>query len=252
MLANTLKLYQKRTIRNLCDFISLESSHILDLGGRKNDPVAQFFLDNGISKLTTINIDKNIQNVQLNDNYSIIKMDARQLEFDDNYFDAVHGSAVLEHLNDLDVVLQQLYRCVKQGGFVCLHGGPLWSCGLGHHLWVHCEGMKYEFNGYNPVPNFSHLYYSKEEMKNFLIEEGIKNIHAEKISEMIYDSEMVNRLGYTSIKQTIIESQFSLVSMREDYWGGYLSESVQQALLKSGNSPKENFRVGAVCFLLKK
>lgn len=43
------------------------------------------------------------------------RMNAEQLEFDDNTFDIIVGSAILHHL-DLDKAYSELHRCLKPGG----------------------------------------------------------------------------------------------------------------------------------------
>ena len=43
-----------------------------------------------------------------------------KLPFEDNFFDLIFAGEVIEHLIDTDGFLQELYRCVKPGGFVLL------------------------------------------------------------------------------------------------------------------------------------
>ena len=147
----------------------------------------------GARSVITINNRADLGSRRLSDGHLLLNMDARALEFPDGEFDIVLGIAVLEHLLDLDRVLAEIFRVLARNGGAYLHGGPLWSCGRGHHVWVQADGVKYEFNANNPVPDWSHLILDRDEMKSCLEERRIPAAHARKIVEWIYDDPRLNR-----------------------------------------------------------
>ena len=114
--------------------------------------------------------------------------------------------------------MNKTYRTLKKGGKLILHGAPLWNSHWGHHLWVHIENSRYEFNGNNPIPDWGHLYYSKNEMFKYLEKKNIPITHIEKIVEMIYDSTLVNRLKYDNIIDSIVKSEFKIIEVIGNNW----------------------------------
>ncbi len=49
-------------------------------------------------------------------NNKVIAMDATKLEFDNNYFDFIFSRCVLEHIDDINKLAQETFRCLKPGG----------------------------------------------------------------------------------------------------------------------------------------
>jgi glycosyltransferase involved in cell wall biosynthesis/SAM-dependent methyltransferase len=87
--------------------------------------------------------------------------------------DIVFGVALLEHLEDLETVFQKIYSILAPGGKIFMQGGPCWTSMHGHHLWATKDvSVPYRFTGRNPVPHWSHLVFTPEEMQNFLIRSG--------------------------------------------------------------------------------
>lgn len=55
-----------------------------------------------------------------------LNMNAKKLEFSDNFFDAVFMLDVVEHLhpNELKIVLKETHRALKSGGYLIIHTSP--------------------------------------------------------------------------------------------------------------------------------
>jgi len=82
-------------------------------------------------------------------------MDATNLRFDDNFFDAVVCSEVIEHLEDSDKLLREVNRILKSGGKFVITTPNWWSFyGLGRKI---AEGIfKKPFTSDNqPLDNWS-------------------------------------------------------------------------------------------------
>lgn len=50
----------------------------------------------------------------------VIKLDARKLDYDDNFFDVIICIHVMEHIKEDKLALKELYRVLKPGGFAIL------------------------------------------------------------------------------------------------------------------------------------
>lgn len=50
----------------------------------------------------------------------ILSGDLRYLDFSDGYFDAIVANHLLEHIEQVELALQQIYRMLKKGGIACL------------------------------------------------------------------------------------------------------------------------------------
>jgi len=73
-------------------------------------------------------------------------------------FDIVASDAVFEHIKNMDIVLDELYRVLKPGGLMYATFGPLWNCFHGDHI----SGYDSAENGYN------HLILSPDEYSKYL------------------------------------------------------------------------------------
>lgn len=67
-----------------------------------------------------INLARNIAKAGVHSNTTFSVGDVTDLPFDDAYFDAVHGHAMLMHTPDIDAVLRELHRVLKPGGIISL------------------------------------------------------------------------------------------------------------------------------------
>jgi len=108
------KELDKRIIENLCK----DTTVFLDYGCGSGSKSIEFasMIKQGIgidiseerinlAKLKTIN----------NDNLDFLIMDAMNTSFENGYFDIIHGSAILHHL-DLKECLEEIKRILKDGG----------------------------------------------------------------------------------------------------------------------------------------
>jgi ubiquinone/menaquinone biosynthesis C-methylase UbiE len=152
-----LQVYQKKTIDCFNEVCSFIGKKVLEIGGSPPYNVAREFLNRGARNMITIDYRTDIPNRQIAENLQYLNMDARDLKFPRQEFDLVFGVAVLEHLHNLDKVLAEISRVLVKGGYAYLHGAPLWSCRLDHHVWVRFDDVKYEFHANNPIPDWHHL-----------------------------------------------------------------------------------------------
>ena len=203
--------YQEWVFRKIYSNSVLSGSQVLEIGGvPEQKAIAENLIYNGAQKVIQINNRKS-KNRRVAAGIEYVKMDARKTLFSHSAFDIVFGAAVLEHMLDLQKFLYEMYRVLKAGGIIVLHGGPLWGSAWGHHLWVDCGDSKYRFNDVNPLPNWSHLYMDNKMMAEYLSKEGIPKDHAQKIVHWCYESEEINRLMYEDYIKIFDSSLFRSV-----------------------------------------
>jgi SAM-dependent methyltransferase len=83
-------------------------------------------------------------------------MDASQMQFEDHTFDVCYCIAVLEHVKNPLVVLQEIKRVMRRGGYGYIQAGPLYFSPFGHHMfgyfddypWIHLRLSKAQIAAY--------------------------------------------------------------------------------------------------------
>ncbi|HDR3523474.1 class I SAM-dependent methyltransferase (plasmid) [Bacillus cereus] len=93
---------------------------ILDLGcGRGNESL--FFQEQGYD-VTSIDLSEEAVNICISRGLKAIQMDFYSLSFPDSSFDAIFAQSSIVHVpkNNLDIVLNEVYRCLKQDGLFFL------------------------------------------------------------------------------------------------------------------------------------
>ena len=100
---------------------TLHPKTVLDLGCGYN----AYFLSHLIKRLPSIyeaiGIDMSVNEQFDSKKISLISGDLNEiLPFPDEKFDMIFSTAVLEHLNQYDVALEEMYRVLKKGGYLFL------------------------------------------------------------------------------------------------------------------------------------
>jgi ubiquinone/menaquinone biosynthesis C-methylase UbiE len=244
--------YQKRELDYLNHYCDYTGMKILEIGGNPSCSVAKEFLNRGAQKVITINNKDNLPYGKFSDRCEFVKADARKMEFEAESFDIVFGVAVLEHILELDEVLEEINRVLNKNGFAFLHGGPLWSCARGHHLWIHVDGTAYKFNDNNPIPPWHHLIYNKSEMREFLESKNISSAHTEKILNWVYNVPNINRYYYEDYIRFFEESVLSMVKLNSRCWGSPPGGKILELLRKADNGKIKNHTFGEIEVLFKK
>ena len=246
-----LQPYHKWVIDNICQFSRINGTEILEIGGVPNQiGIASYLLDMGATTVTQINNRTDLQN-HSDGNRKYFCMDARNMEFPESSFDVVFSASVLEHLLEIPTVLHEIHRVTKPGGYVCLHGGSFWNCRWGHHVWVNVDDEKYQFNGNNPLPDWSHLYFDRDEMTEYLLNDGIPAAHVEKIVYWVYDSPEINRLTYDNLVEEFNRCDFEIVSLTPKNWR-YPDPELSEKLYAMFGNQISSYSIGEAVVVLKK
>lgn len=250
------KEYHKRMTRYIMENCNIKGKNILEIGGDVSCSVAKYLVANGATHVSSINIDSRFTNRDVNNKISTRKLSATELtkHYKEKTFDIVYGYAVLEHINNTSLLLEQIYSVLKNDGFVFLHGGPIWTCALGHHIWVNSNDNIYRFNKKrkNPIPNWYHLIFTPDEMRLYLIENNIPDEDANKIVEYIYHSSDICRIGHADLLKVFHQSNFKIREILQSYGKAKLDYQTLNKLKNTFDDNQHDFEVAGVEFLLQK
>lgn len=88
---------------------------------------------------------------------AFVRMDARRLAFDDDTFDIVASTALLEHVDGVEEALEEMARVVRPDGLVFANFGPLY----------------YTYGGAHYLGGFEHLWLNDDELAAYIARRGI-------------------------------------------------------------------------------
>ena len=129
------------------------------------------------------------------------------------HFDAVLSIASFEHILNMTDALSSIRRLLKPGGTLFSNFGPIWSCRVGHHIWVDDE---LNFTVEDATPPFAHLLYSRDELRTILTERfGVKRA-MEAVVQM-FDRDFINRFFYEDYESFVDKAGFSEVETSSSY-----------------------------------
>jgi ubiquinone/menaquinone biosynthesis C-methylase UbiE len=117
----------------------------------------------------------------------LLKMDAAHLEFKDESFDFVFSYDSFEHFTQPDLVLQEVIRVAKKGGYIYLVFGPLYMSPKGLHAYRSVT-----------VP-YCQFLFRKEVLRNFTHMKGLEPIDFDQLNGWSLDNyrELWNRFSHS-------------------------------------------------------
>lgn len=251
-----MEKYQKKAITSLCDNFNIKGKKILEIGGDLSYSVASYLVNNGAEHVTSINIDPKFKTKEVSKKVSAKNQSATELSesYEDETFDIVFGVAILEHIDNTSLLLKQIYSVLKDNGVVLLQGGPLWTCSIGHHVWVNCNDNVYRFNNQmkNPIPNWYHLILTPDRMKNYLVnQKDIPPKNADQIVNYVYNGQDLSRIGYADLLEVFNQSQFKILEVLQRY-GAKPDHQTLDKLNSIFPKKQHNFEINGMQFLLQK
>lgn len=208
----------------LSRYTSFDGKDVLEIGGNQSCESAYPFLADGANSVVVSGLDQiSYEQVNKEQNIRILRADALSLSkfFEPCSFDVIYGLSIVEHIISPKVFLNEVYKVLKPGGIAYFEGDPIWSSPKGHHLWVATWGGAYQYKSTanylfdespsrkstNPLPDWSHLLMTQEQMREHLLAESLPNSDIECIIDWVYHSEQVNRLNMTEIADAYTNSE---------------------------------------------
>lgn len=246
-----LSVYQKKAINKFLKYVNPKGKDILEVGSDVDALVMQELFRYEVASLTGINPDPRLIKKKISPKCTIENLDVQSMHFDDCAFDAVLSIATFEHILDLEKALYEIYRVLKPGGIVYSIFGPIWSSGLGHHVYavVDDEEARFWKPGKNPLPDFSHLYMSEEKMRSFLLKTQTEKL-TDVIVEWVYHKDEINRLFYKDYGRIFRRSPFKVLYF-EDYWTQLVKKGDLEKLVNKFG-PDNHYNCCGIEVVLKK
>jgi SAM-dependent methyltransferase len=135
--------------------------------------------------------------------------------FADAQFDCVMMLSVMEHLQDLSAALAETRRLLRRDGELLTFFGPAWSCPYGHHLYLQGGHPLLDFSQCG-MPAYLHLLCSQDEVRRFVLDNGLIEDYVPWFVRMFWEDPMINRLMFEEYPRAFGE-QFQLVGQSTCY-----------------------------------
>lgn len=182
-------------------------------------------------------------------NYKILNADITTIDLSDKTYDLIFSTNSFEHINNLPAGLKNMCNLLKSGGHLSALFGPIWSSTKGNHIYHNDEkGNLYTFND-NIIPPWSHLLYSEQEMKDYLINKFSETL-TKSMVDFIYNIDIINRLFADDYYDMIHNLGLEILEYR-DWHTPIIPDKETHKLLKSKYGDK-NFSTVSLKILLKK
>ena len=238
--------YQYRAIYKYFDFIAKDDSlkTVLEIGSDLSGAVAREMKSKGVK--TIIGINPLMDFIQGRDEppstpyVHFLRSDARWLQFEDKSISSIFSVATFEHINNLELAIDEFFRVLRPGGVLYTDFGPIWSCSVGHHVFakVGDEEARHWKPGKNPVPNFGHLLLPADELR-VQLKGKVSEALLDAIIAWIYEKDEINRLFYEDYIRIFEQSDFQIESINKvlEHIDSTLEKSLQEMY-----APYQEFR----------
>ena len=212
-----LSRYQARAIQKFLDIARGRDlmGKVLEVGSDKKGAVAAHLYASGARQVIGINPSTGAwRSERISRLVLLIGADALKIPIADGSLDAIFSVATFEHIQNLELAMQEFFRVLRPGGILFSDFGPIWSSSVGHHVYAKVgeQEARHWKPGLNPVPDFGHLLYSRVEMTSKLEGECSPEL-TDAIVEWIYDGQGINRLFYEDYLGIFESSPFKLDSL---------------------------------------
>jgi glycosyltransferase involved in cell wall biosynthesis/ubiquinone/menaquinone biosynthesis C-methylase UbiE len=248
--------YQLIPLERLFLYTDLKDKTVLEIGA--DDAVllsrlAQKGMHLGVGINNWYWNNKPVKTVKVSDNIILSHGDIRSVPLQDASFDIIFTVAAFEHIHELEVALAEMYRLLKPGGLVYSFYGPLWSSGVGHHLWFERAGTWYRFSdeaSTAPIlKNYEHLLFDKQQMKEKL-NANWDQASVDDFLYQIYDTDHINRYMYADYIRMFNASDFKVVHLEN--FGKMAIEPEVHEQLRAKFGDENDFTCATLEVVLKK
>lgn len=216
--------------------VDLNGKVVVEIGSDQHLIMARLCAANGAEKVIACSLSSwNIRD-ECPDSVESRICDFVDLDLEPHSVDVVFGIAVLEHITDYPAVIEKIRLLLKPEGRVYLQGEPLWTSALGHHLYLMNEEdteVLYSFCGNNPVPHWSHLVLTPEEMVETLAPAVPDRAVRCRIADSIYNvpGYIASNKVLPSMIRRFFEEKFYIETVRSestDAANKYFSDALEQ------------------------
>ena len=206
-LLNAIRTYNHCMVDSLNSIKPLSGLRVLDVGASPHGYALERSLSLGVCEYVGIGLDikDNINIITKTSTGRLTYMNAEQLAFDDNEFDAIITMSTFEHIGDVGKALSEFRRVLKPNGCVLINFEPIWTCSYGHHL--HHLGDIAKL-----VPDWGHLLMSKDEMMKYLNDCWPQDatLSVPEACVWIYEDNVLNRKGIIEMRKILSECKMHI------------------------------------------
>ncbi|MFH1235599.1 MAG: class I SAM-dependent methyltransferase [Parcubacteria group bacterium] len=220
-----LARYQIRAVRRFLEFVpdTVIKNGMLEVGSDLDAKVIRELHAIGCPRVVGVNPafsseDLGRINPTLPSGCLLVRADMRDTGLPDESLGALFSVSVFEHLLDFERCLAEMHRILVPGGVVYAEFGPIWSSGLGHHVFANVDGVQARHwdPRLNPLDNFSHLLQTRDEMRKALTGRVSSTRLGEAILNWVYEGQDINRLFFEDYCRLVEQSAFELLHMDTD------------------------------------
>jgi hypothetical protein len=141
------------------------------------------------------------------------------------HYEVVISIASFEHIQDFGDALRSIRRMMKPGAKLFSNFGPIWSCRVGHHIWVDDD---LNFTVEDATPPFAHLLYSRDAVHAALATRFGDRRATNAVTQM-FDEGFINRLFYEDYEALTGTAGFSEASTTSS-WDDEVDPALQARL----------------------
>jgi len=245
--------YQNETVRKVARLLPRGTRDILEVGSDIGAEVVCALAELTGARVVGINPSESFPDPQgvVPPNATLLRADGRALPFEDCSFDAVFAVATLEHVQGLDLFLSEVERVLRPGGVFHTEFSPIWSSARGHHVFavVGAKEARFWKPGKNPIPDYAHLLWTPDEMREFLRSGPTSDELIEPIVQWVYFDDSLNRCHFEEYLAAFDESPLLMQGIRFEY-DPPASEMLAQLAAKYG--PGRRFGCHFIATVLRK
>lgn len=210
--------YQTSLFYEFAKYQKIKGKRVLEIGSDGNLNTARMFMEHGAKEVHACNLQDIFTRSKASDSIYLHVGDAGNLDLGSEAFDIIYGIALLEHVPEYEPLSKTIARLLSFDGVAYLHGDPLWTGPLGHHVYCVSDdetgNVKYRFNdsALNPIPDWAHLTMSPAALLDYLESKGLPLTDAKEIVEFVYGLDS-NAIGDCSNQKSAREVQAAFTSL---------------------------------------
>lgn len=248
-----LSAYQEQAVNKFISLLPANSKSILEIGSDVDYLVVDNLSNRFNGKIIGINPTPGFVKREPADgpaNVTIMEANGCNQPFENFSFDAIISIATMEHVLDVPGFLRECRRVLKPGGIFYTNFGPIWSSGIGHHVCAFAGRKEARFwkPGCNPLPNFSHLVWNEDEMRNYLLDSPYDDRLIEPIIQWVYHSDHINRLFFEDYMDAMKNCRMDAAEFSPKK--NVTPDTEKQAILSSKYGPNRSFNYSSIEFVL--
>lgn len=200
-----MEQYQRDAVLDFVNSMDLAGKLIVEIGSDWKFAVARALLALGASQVIAANPWFPDCLASPDERIIIHKSKLEDLAMRDPVAEMILGIAILEHADTPGELARKCHSLLKPGGYLWLNGAPVWTCNVGHHIYLpHSDKIQGNYFFYdsqkNPWASWEHLSISTvEQARQALTQKGLPAGDIEIIADSLLVSDFISRKTPTEI-----------------------------------------------------